>query len=354
MKSYISAALVFAALLLTVPAIPLFASEVSGKGDLEDIKSVASAGTPKETEAVESDTDVEEKASETSKETSEDEYVVLDITSGKTEKISAYDYVVGAVCAEMPATFEKEALKAQAVAAHTYAERQKAKSLAAPDPELGGAHFSNDSSKYQAYFTESQAKQYYGENYDIYIKKIREAVSEVENEIIVYDDEPIIAAFHSMSPGRTESAENVWGNDVEYLVAVESTADTAAPKYLEEVKFTEDEMREKLSSAFEDIKLDSDPEKWFGEAEKSDSLTVLTMEVGGKELTGQQLRAALSLRSAAFEISYDSGQFTITTRGCGHAVGMSQYGANSMAKSGKDYKEILEHYYPETKLKQLS
>jgi stage II sporulation protein D len=253
----------------------------------------------------------------------------------------------------MPATFEKEALKAQAVAAHTYAERQKEKAETSPDPELGGAYFSNDSAKYQAYFTENQVKQYYGDNYEQYIKKVREAVSEVENEIIVYKDEPIIAAFHSMSAGKTESAENVWGSGVDYLVPVDSEDDVSAPKYLEEYEFTEDEMRRRLENAFEGIKLGDEPEKWFSEAELSDSKTVLKIKVGDKTVTGQEIRAALSLRSAAFEISYDK-EFKITTKGYGHAVGMSQYGANSMAEKGKDYKEILEHYYPGTDILELS
>ncbi|MCM1227721.1 MAG: stage II sporulation protein D [Clostridium sp.] len=339
MKSYIYAAAIFALFLVTVPAIPFIVSELGQSSAVE-----------KAADKIAGD---KTQASEEAAQAYSDGYIVLDITTGKTEEISAEDYIVGAVCAEMPATFEKEALKAQAVAAHTYAERQKAKALAAPDPELCGAYFSNDSSKFQAYFTENQAKQYYGESYDMYIKKIREAVDEVCGEVIVYNDEPIIAAFHSMSAGMTESAENVWGNNVEYLVPVESKTDASAPKFLEEKSFSEAEMKECLESAFEDIKLGKEPGEWFGEKKLSDSQTVLTMEVGGITVTGQQLRAALSLRSAAFEISCEDGEFTVTTKGYGHAVGMSQYGANSMAEEGKSYKEILEHYYPGTKIKEV-
>lgn len=335
MKSYISAALIFAALLLTVPAAPLFASEISAKNETSE------SSTAQSSEAQTAPAETNGK---------DDGYIVLDITTGKTEEISSFDYIVGAVCAEMPATFEEEALKAQAVAAHTYAERQKQKAMKAPDPELGGAYFSNDSSKYQAYFTENQAKRYYGENYEQYMEKIRKAVKEVSGEIIVYKDEPIIAAFHSISAGRTESAENVWGSDISYLVAVDSESDTNAPKYLEEYEFTDSEMKTLLEDSFEDIELGEDPGKWFSKPQTSDSLTVLSINVGGKEVTGQQLRTALSLRSASFDISYD-GKFTITTRGYGHDVGMSQYGANAMAEKGSDYKEILEHYYPGTEIR---
>lgn len=338
MKSYVTAAAVFAALLLTLPAIPLLASEMKGTAESEGESILQSAS--------EETTEREEK-----NDSDNGKYVVLDITTGKTEEISAEDYIIGAVCAEMPATFEPEALKAQAVAAHTYAERQKAKALISPDPELCGAYFSNDSTKYQAYFTDNQAKQYYGSSYDKYIKKIRDAVKAVKNEIIVYNDEPIIAAFHSMSAGKTESAENVWGSDLKYLVPVESSADASAPKYLEETEFTAQEVRERLEAVFDGIKLGDKPEEWFSEAEKSDSATVLKIKAGDKEITGQQLRSALLLRSAAFEIKYDNKKFIITTKGCGHGVGMSQYGANAMAEDGKTYKEILEHYYPEATIK---
>lgn len=357
MKSYISAAVIFAALLVTVPAAPLAVSELRHTSAAEPTAAVyksenSEKETKKQTEAQEPSENSKKENEKENKSASDDQesFKVLDITTGKVEEISVFDYVVGAVCAEMPATFEPEALKAQAVAAHTYAQRQKEKALTSPDKELNGAYFSNDSSKYQAYFTENQAKQYYGDNYEQYIEKIKNAVSDVESEILVYEDEPIIAAFHSMSSGTTESAENVWGSKVEYLIPVESDYDTEAPKYMEEYEYTADEVKERLENAFDDIKLGDKPEEWFSDVSKSKSNTVLEIKVGNLTVTGQEIRAALSLRSASFDIEYDDG-FKITTRGYGHCVGMSQYGANAMAKEGKTYKEILEHYYPNTELK---
>ena len=126
-------------------------------------------------------------------------YRMLDITSGKVEEISVRDYVIGAVCAEMPATFAPEALKAQAVAAHTYAERQHLLEKSSPTAELCGADFSNDSSQYQACFTENQARQYYGDNFDSAYAKITQAVDEVLPYVLEYEGAPIIAAFCSMS-----------------------------------------------------------------------------------------------------------------------------------------------------------
>ena len=337
MKSYIMAAIIFSVMLLTIPAIPL----MSGK----TIEVQAEVSVSESSEQEKKETEKEEKT-----EIKYDVLKILDITTGKVEEISAFDYVVGAVSAEMPATFESEALKAQAVAAYTYAVRQAEKAKAYPDESLCGAYLSNDSSKYQAYFTENQTKQYYGENYEEYIKKIKKAVSEVEGEYLVYEDEPIIAAFHSLSTGKTETAENVWGGNIPYLVSVESEYDSKSPKYTEIYEFTDSEMKELLEKAFDGIELNENAEEWFTNENLSDAGNVLSVKAGNREVTGQEIRSALSLRSASFEIEYDDG-FKITTKGCGHCVGMSQYGANEMAKTGKNYKEILEHYYKGAEIK---
>lgn len=277
-------------------------------------------------------------------------YKMLDITSGKVEEISVRDYVIGAVCAEMPATFAPEALKAQAVAAHTYAERQHLLEKSSPTAALCGADFSNDSSQYQACFTENQARQYYGDNFDSAYAKITQAVDEVLPYVLEYDGAPIIAAFCSMSAGVTESAENVWGSPVAYLVPVESEADTAAPRYLETASFSGAEFQEAVQALLPDAVWDSDMAKWVQTGDRSDSGTVLQVTVGGVSCTGQQLREALGLRSAAFSVEVKDGELVFTTKGYGHGVGMSQFGANAMAKDGADWQEILMHYYPAAEL----
>ncbi len=277
-------------------------------------------------------------------------YKMLDITSGKVEEIAVRDYVIGAVCAEMPATFAPEALKAQAVAAHTYAERQHLLEKNSPTAELCGADFSNDSSQYQACFTENQARQYYGDNFGSAYAKITQAVDEVLPYVLEYDGAPIIAAFCSMSAGVTESAENVWGSPVAYLVPVESEADTAAPRYLETASFSGAEFQEAVQALLPDAVWDSDMAKWVQTGDRSDSGTVLQVTVGGVSCTGQQLREALGLRSAAFSVEVKDGELVFTTKGYGHGVGMSQFGANAMAKDGADWQEILMHYYPTAEL----
>ncbi len=274
---------------------------------------------------------------------SDQPYKILDISSGIVMEVR--DYVIGAVCAEMPAAFHEEALKAQAVAAHTYAERQRELAAVSPDPTLLGADLSNDTSRYQGYFTESQMRYFFGENYDLYYEKISAAVDEVLPYILTYEGEPIISAFHSMSSGVTESAENAWGTAVDYLVPVDSECDMAAPKYTEEVSYDADFLRQRLEKVFEGVKLGEKTESWVVPMEISPSGTVLTASVGNLQVTGNEIREALGLRSADFEVEAGEDEVTFTTRGYGHGVGMSQYGANTMANEGKSWREILEHYY---------
>ena len=278
-------------------------------------------------------------------------YQVLDSETGEILKVSVRDYIIGAVGAEMPVSFEEEALKAQAVAAHTYAERQKA--LSAKRPELKGADFSDDASQYQAFYTKEELKKLFNDNFEECYSKLENIIDSVLNEIICYEDEPIIAAFHAMSGGKTESAKNVWGSDIAYLQSVESSADKNAPQFEQTVTYSSEEVQKMLLSARDGLFLGTDTAHWFGEPQYSEAGTVMQIAVGTSIFTGQELRTLFSLRSAVFRIQYENGNFHFITHGYGHDVGMSQYGANEMAKSGADYKEILSYYYPETELKKI-
>lgn len=331
MKRYFSALLFMAVSIVFLPAVPVFFSKRA-----EAVPEIVS--------------DVKKNESKTVSSYTGEPYKVLDISTGEVIEVDEKDYVIGAVCAEMPATFENDALKAQAVAAHTYAERQRLRERSDPTPELCGADFSNDTSKYQGYFTKSQAMQYYGDNFDVYYDKIADAVNDVLPYIITYGDEPIISAFHSMSSGKTESAENAWGTAIDYLIPVDSSYDTSAPKYLEEVRYEKEELRQILAEKFSGIVLSEDFTSWIKINTVSDSGTVLSAMVGDFKVSGNDIREALGLRSACFEINYDGETAVITTKGFGHGVGMSQYGANSMASEGKTWREILEHYYPECQI----
>ena len=188
-------------------------------------------------------------------------YRVLDVSTGQVITVPVRDYVIGAVCAEMPATFEEEALKAQAVASYTYAQRQCLSSRG--DASLCGADFSNDSARFQAYYTLSQIRTFYGDGFDIYYPKVEAAVDAVLGTYLSYEDQPIIAAFHSMSAGQTESAQTVWGSEVPYLISVPSESDEAAPRYLESVGFTAEELCKAFSSYDASIRFDSDDDNWI-------------------------------------------------------------------------------------------
>ncbi len=336
MKDLLKIAGIFALFVLIIPMAGLIASSEEKSSAEENVSSIYS-GT--ESASAASAGSAEELPSETS-------FKVLDFTSGQVMEMSVYDYVKGAVMGEMPAGYHEEALKAQAVAAHTYAVRKMEQQLNNPDPELMGAYISNDSAKYQAYFTPEQAKSFYGDAYDAYDEKVSAAVDAVINEILVYDGEPIVAAFHAISAGETESAEVVWGTPLDYLVPVSAEEDKSAPTYLDEKEFSFDELEARLYAAFE-IALPKDAENPLKITETSPSGTVLTVAVGDKTLTGAEMRVLLNLKSACFSVDYDKqeAKFVFTTKGSGHGVGLSQYGANAMAENGSDYKEILLHYY---------
>ncbi|WP_303825301.1 stage II sporulation protein D [Ruminococcus flavefaciens] len=277
---------------------------------------------------------------------SDEPYKVLDIDSGNILEVPVRDYVIGAVCAEMPASFGEEALKAQAVAAHTYAERQRIRERENPSPELMGADFSNDTEKYQGYCPKSRIKEVYGEHFEENYKKISAAADEVLPYIITYENAPIIAAFHSMSPGFTESAENAWGTPVDYLVEVDSRTDMTAPKFREDKRYKAAELKAALEAAFDGVSLGDDVSQWLKILTISDSGTVLKASIEGHTVTGGQVRSALDLRSAAFDVRYEPDEIVITTKGYGHGVGMSQYGADAMAAEGSSWREIISHYYP--------
>ena len=348
MKELLKITGIFALLLAVIPALSFF---VPQRTFAEDI----SAETVRaETAAEFTETERAETSAEIAENEENDTLKVLDFTSGQVLELSMRDYVIGAVLAEMPATYCEEALKAQAVAARTYAIRQREKQRLAPDPELMGADISNDSRKFQAYFTPEQAKDFYGNGYEAYYKKAAGAVDGTDRLALFYEGEPIVAAFHSNSGGMTESAEVVWGSPVDYLVPVESPEDKESPTYLEEEVFTEKEFRKKLEKALPDADFSDPAGEWIEIKETSSSGTVTEMLAGGEKLSGTDFRSIFSLRSANFTVVYnaDEENFYITTKGYGHGVGLSQYGANAMGENGSDFREILLHYYTGAEIKE--
>ena len=190
-------------------------------------------------------------------------YLIQNHKTGEIMALSPADYVKGVVAAEMPVSFHTEALKAQAVAAHTYALRQISQQLDSPSSDLKGAYLSTDPAKFQAYLSPEELRKKWGKNYDLYWKKLSDAVDSVINEVIVCDGEPIIAAFHSISSGMTESAENVWGQDVSYLEPVKSEGDELSPEFETASVLKEAEVAHALLAKFPGIKLSEDRSRWL-------------------------------------------------------------------------------------------
>ena len=313
-------------LLAPLAAIPF---DVGGKEEYETEIQTAAEETVK--------TAAEEKEND-------DTISVFMTADNETEVMDMRDYIIGAVSAEVPASYNEEAIKAQALAAVTFAEYRKKNSA---DKNIGGADISDNSSRHQGYMSKEEMQEKWGDAFDVYYEKIADCVDEVLDKVITYDGEPIMAAYHAISSGKTESAKNMWGKDIEYLRSVDSSWDKDSTRYSSEVVLTAQELAKKVSS-IENADFSEDEDNRIKITSISDSGTVLKAEICGVEMTGMEIRNLLSLRSPSFEVEYNDGEFVFSVYGYGHGVGMSQNGANCMAQNGKTYEEIIAHYYPGT------
>ena len=260
----------------------------------------------------------------------ENSILVLSSSTKKINEIDMFEYVVGAVAAEMPPTYHSQALRAQAAVCYTYAVKKRS----SPDPTLGGADITDDSAVHQGYLDAAARKEKWGDKYETYEQNIEEIIT---------------AAFHAISCGQTFSAEEVWGKDVPYLKSVTSAGDRLSPDYSSTLTLTADVFKKAFAGS--GAELGGDAKKWIGEIKKTDSGYISCAVIGEKEFTGAQVREKLGLRSACFEIKCTGDEFKITVHGYGHGVGMSQYGADYMARQGSDWQEIIKHYYTGVEIK---
>lgn len=267
--------------------------------------------------------------------------VRLLMKDGTVAELSMADYLWGVVAAEMPASFEEEALKAQACAARTYTvARQNGNSAKHPQADICA-----DSTCCQAYIERSAAEARWGLNAREYGEKIDRAVAGSDGLGILYEGKPIQALFFSSASGKTVDAVEVWGSSVAYLKSVDSPEGDEVPNYRTQVVLGAEEVKSLTLAAYPGADLSGDPGTWFGEAVRNEGGGVISMPLGGITLTGGQIRTLFSLRSASFSVTWDGAAFTFDVTGYGHGVGMSQYGANAMAKSGSSFQDILTWYY---------
>ncbi len=271
-----------------------------------------------------------------------DQITVLNTDTGQTEKMDFRDYLFGVVGAEISLNSEIETIKAQAVASYTYA-------LYKTDKNKSEKYdITTDYSIDQAYLSKSKLLEKWGDKAAEYEKKLNECLTATEGIYISYDNKPIFAAYHAISSGKTESCESVWGNKLPYLVETESLGDLLSPDYLTEQKISVDDFKAALSGS---CTLPQNATDFIGEITRSSSGGVKTVAIGDKVLSGSEFRKALSLRSTNFDVTLTDNTFVFTVRGYGHGVGMSQCGAEYMAKQGSTFSEILAWYYKDCTLK---
>ena len=273
-----------------------------------------------------------------------DSAVLLTVQDGETVESMALDqYLRGVVRGEMPASFELEALKAQAAAERTYVYYQLAAGRKEAHPD---ADVCTDPGCCSAWLSEEAAREKWGEDFDGWESRIEEAVAATDGQTALYDGQPILAVFHSSSAGKTAEAGDVWSGDVPYLRSVDSPeGEETVPNYYSAAEFTAAEAKTLLAQAHPELTFSGGPDKWFGAAERDDSGRVSTVEVCGAPLRGVEVRRIFSLRSACFTIDAAAERVTFRVTGYGHGVGMSQYGANELARQGKTWQEILMWYY---------
>ena len=267
----------------------------------------------------------------------------------KVVTMNEMQYLKEVVSAEMPASFEEEALKAQAVAARSYlVSRQNAYKASGTPPEHKGADICTDPTHCKAWISEEKRRESWGADADKNWDRISRAVEETRGEVITYDGEVISAVFHSTSSGKTESSKDVWGGDRPYLVSVESYGDELSPKYKSKKEMSVKEFEKTAKDNIAGV----DFEKGIiGNIARSDAGGILTIEIGGVAVKGTEFRKIYDLRSTNVEITVNKDTVKFDVTGFGHGVGMSQYGANYLASQGKTYEEILKTYYTGVEIK---
>ncbi len=278
-----------------------------------------------------------------------DEQVTLTVWDGETvQEMTVAEYLPGVVRGEMPAAFEEEALKAQAVAERTYIYY---KVTTGSKPGHPDAAVCMSPACCSAYTDAQSAAIRWGDKAEEYEAKMQRAVAETDGQVMLYDGEPILAAFHSSSDGVTASSGDVWVKDLPYLASVESpeNADTV-PNYYSVNTFTAEDFQERFSAVYDAAQFGDNTQEWITDIVHNGSGRVESLSIGGVTVEGTQVRSIFGLRSASFRVEYTAQEVTFHVTGYGHGVGMSQYGANELARQGKTWQEILHWYYTDVRI----
>lgn len=274
---------------------------------------------------------------------------LLHTETGEIEELPMDEYLYGVVAAEMPASYEVEALKAQAIVARTYTIYQAMNSVG----KHPNADICDNYGCCQAWISkEERFASWKPEEAEANWQKIVDCVNATTGKIITYNGQPINAFFHSNSGGITETSINIWGGiDYPYLKSVETSGENGYTQYSSEVILSKEDLEKKMKEKYSDFEINFSDSNCIQILEYTSSKRVKTIKIGNKEIAGTEARTILGLKSTNFTFTFDGNQFKFNVIGNGHGVGMSQTGADSMAKSGSNYEEIIKHFYTDVEIK---
>ena len=277
---------------------------------------------------------------------------LLHTSSNQVEELNIDEYLYGVVSSEMPASFETEALKAQAVVARTYTIYQ----ITNNPNRHENADMCDDFGCCQAWISkEERIAKWESDKAVDYWNKIVEAVNATQGKIVTYDSKPINAFFHANSGGITESSLNIWsGIDYPYLKSVETSGEDTYTQYASEVVLSHQELLNKMRSQYDDCEINFEEENCIQILEYTSSGRVKTIKFGNKEIAGTEARTLIGLKSTKFTFAVNGEKVTFTVTGYGHGVGMSQTGADALAKTGSNYEGIIKHFYAEVEIKEVN
>ena len=261
---------------------------------------------------------------------------VYDEALGKERLLSVEAFMAGAAACEMPPDWPDAALLAQMVASRSYAQAQS-------------QPMTVNSAQCSGWTEESILKLRWGDDFEAAYARLQALAAQVSDAVLLYDGAPAAACYHAASCGHTEASQNVWLTALPYLQGVDSPWDRTAPDFEVTVEYTAPQLSDAVASLTGAIP-QGDAAGWLGDTVWDAAGYVQSITIAGQKLTGSEVRGALGLRSACFSITWDGAVFTVTTRGYGHGVGMSQYGAKAMAEGGSSWREILAYYFPGTQL----
>ncbi len=277
----------------------------------------------------------------------EDKVTLYNLENNEITTIDLLDYLIGTAACEMPSYYETEAIKAQMIASYSYYL------YVLDNPTyLQTSYVPFNENLMQGYASKEKLMEYWQLDFDTHYSKYLRAANEVLGDVLIYEDKAILASYYAVSSGTTQSSEDEWGQKLDYLVNVDSSFDAVSEDYMQMVSYSSQEIYDRLNGSFagfKDLNV-SEAQDWFSEIEYTAGGYVKNIKIADSYVTGTDFRNSMALASSSFMVFYEDGVFSIATKGYGHGVGMSQFGANELSKDGKTYKEILSHYYPNTEI----